>query len=260
MNKTSQLPLKLQGMIKLVSLILLLVFLQKKTIAQKNDTVQIPALCYHNIHQDLAGHSPAYSIGIAQFKRHLKMLHDSGYNSILPSQLYAFLTTGASLPPKPIIISFDDSHEEHFSIAMPVLNSFHFKGVFFVMAVTINKPMYMKAGQIKELADSGHCIGLHTWDHPDLRKLKGNDWLLQIKKPKALLEKITGKPVEYFAYPNGAWNEEAIHQLKDNGILAAFQLSGKRSPTLPLYTIRRLLVSGLWSEATLQAAIRSTFH
>lgn len=91
MNKTSQLPLKLQGMIKLVSLILLLVFLQKKTIAQKNDTVQIPALCYHNIHQDLAGHSPAYSIGIAQFKRHLKMLHDSGYNSILPSQLTPFL-------------------------------------------------------------------------------------------------------------------------------------------------------------------------
>ncbi len=92
MNKTSQLPLKLQGMIKLVSLILLLVFLQKKDHRPEKMIRCRSRLCVTTIFiKTLAGHSPAYSIGIAQFKRHLKMLHDSGYNSILPSQLTPFL-------------------------------------------------------------------------------------------------------------------------------------------------------------------------
>jgi peptidoglycan/xylan/chitin deacetylase (PgdA/CDA1 family) len=65
---------------------------------------------------------------------------------------------------------------------------------------------------------------------------------MQVKKPKHWLEEITGKPVNYFAYPYGTWNDATIQQLKDHGYKAAFQLLLKQKAQEPLYTIRRMLV------------------
>ncbi len=65
------------------------------------------------------------------------------------------------------------------------------------------------------------------------------------------LEKITGRPVKFFAYPYGAWDENIIVELKKRGIKAAFQLTEKQSEKEPLYTIRRLIVAGNWTAATL---------
>jgi peptidoglycan/xylan/chitin deacetylase (PgdA/CDA1 family) len=220
---------------------------------------EIPVLCYHHIKSNIEGKSPDYTISINQFRSHIKVLYDSGYNTILPEQLYQHLLKGASLPRKPIMITFDDTHEEHYSIVAPILDSFGYKGVFFVLAVPIGKPGYMSSEQIKLLSDRGHAIGGHSWDHPDLRKLLEKDWNLQLTKPNNKLEQITGQPVFYFAYPYGSWNETAIHELKKHGIKVAFQLSDKLSQKYPLYTIRRLMVGGKWTPATLQKNIKTIF-
>lgn len=205
-------------------------------------------------------HLPDYTISTATFNSQMKMLYDSGYTAILPDQLYNYLLKGDSLPAQSVLISFDDSKEEQYTIAKPILDQYNFKGTFFIMAVTINKNGYMSAMQIKSLSDSGHCIALHTWDHPDMRTLNSMEgWHQQIDIPKKLLEKITGKPMFFFAWPYGAWSQAAINQLILHQVIAAFQLYGKTSPTHPLYTIRRLQVSGAWNAATLMANMRSAF-
>jgi hypothetical protein len=35
------------------------------------------------------------------------------------------------------------------------------------------------------------------------------DWVKQVDKPSRQLEEITGKPVNYFAYPFGLWNKQS---------------------------------------------------
>jgi hypothetical protein len=74
------------------------------------------------------------------------------------------------------------------------------------------------------------------------------------------LEQITGKPVYYFAYPYGAWNEKAAEELKKRGIKAAFQLSEEENSRDPLYTIRRVMVSDTWSTVKLEGEIHSVFN
>jgi hypothetical protein len=59
-------------------------------------------------------------------------------------------------------------------------------------------------------------------------KYKGDDWNMQLLKPKAKLEKIIGKPVTSFAYPFGLWNSKLLQKLKKNGYQMAFILSTKR--------------------------------
>lgn len=222
------------------------------------DRKQIPALCYHNI-RIIPGKEDLLWISEARLNDQLKTLHDSGYHTILPNQLYQYLTTGIALPSKSILINFDDTHEEHFSIAAPILSRYGFKAVFFPMTVCIGKKNFMTAAQIKTLSDNGHVIGCHTWDHPNITTLKGKEWEEQIDKPKLLLERITGKPVNYFAYPYGAWNDTAIMELKKRGIKAAFQLTGSQSKKEPLFSIRRLMISGSWSGPELQRHMKAAF-
>ncbi|MGI4886713.1 MAG: polysaccharide deacetylase family protein [Janthinobacterium lividum] len=223
---------------------------------------QVPILCYHQI-RDWTGRDSKgakdYITPIATFKAHIKMLADSGYHTILPDQLYAYLTTGARLPAKPIMLTFDDTDLDQFTIARPTLAQYGFKAMYFVMTVSLGRPHYMSKAQVKQLSDEGNVIGSHTWDHHNVKKYQGQDWVTQIDKPTKTLEDITGKKINYFAYPFGLWNPPAFPELKKRGFVAAFSLAEKRDQQDPLFTIRRIIASGYWSPRTLHTSIVQSF-
>jgi peptidoglycan/xylan/chitin deacetylase (PgdA/CDA1 family) len=224
---------------------------------------QIPVLCYHQIRDYRPGESSStrvYIVPVEHFIEQIRMLADSGYHSIAPAQYYAYLTTGASLPSKPVMISFDDTREAQFTVGAAELDTFHFKGVFFIMTVSIGRPGYMSKEEIKSLSDRGHYIEAHTWDHHNVKKYGPEDFDIQLVRPKHKLEEIIGKPVDFFAYPFGEWNEAIIPELKNRGYKAAFQLIEKRDSTEPLYTIRRMIVPGTWDGASLHKWMKADFH
>src|SRR5438105_1160443 len=216
---------------------------------------EIPILCYHNIKSELDHHAPELTVTDSVFHIQIKMLHDSGYHTITADQLYDYLTKGSLLPSKPVMLSFDDSHEEHFSVADRELKKYGFKGVFFVETIVLDKPNYLTRQEIKTLADEGNTIACHTYEHPLVTKLKDDEWPRELDQPRELLKQITGKPVDYFAYPYGAWNERAVEELKKRAIKLAFQLSDKQSTTDPLLTIRRIMVSDKWTTPKLNEEI-----
>jgi peptidoglycan/xylan/chitin deacetylase (PgdA/CDA1 family) len=225
---------------------------------------EVPILCYHQIRDWKPTDSKTakdYIMPIADFRAEMKMLHDSGYHSILPDQLYAYLTTGAALPSKPIMLTFDDNDEDQYTIAFPELKKYNFKGVFFIMTITLGKlPHYMSKEQVKEMYDAGNVIASHTWDHHNVKKYQGKDWEIQIDKPTKVLEGITGKPIRYFAYPFGLWNRQAFPELRKRGFIAAFALADHRDDTDPLMCIRRIIVAGGWSLKTFNTAIHRDFR
>jgi peptidoglycan/xylan/chitin deacetylase (PgdA/CDA1 family) len=223
---------------------------------------QVPVLCYHHIREPRPGDGEmmkTYSVSPEQFAEQMKALKDSGYETILPEQLYNYLVHGASLPAKPIILSFDDTDEEQFTIGAKEMEKYGFKGVFFIMTISINRPRYMSKEQLKQLADSGNAVEAHTWDHHMVTKYQGDDWDKQLVQPMKKVEDITGKPAKYFAYPFGLWNRAAFPELKKAGYKMAFSLSTKRDSTEPLYTIRRMIVPGQWSTKGMIKAMKQTF-
>lgn len=224
--------------------------------------VQVPVLCYHQIREWKAHESRLAKDVIvppAKFKSQLQILADSGYQTILPDQLYDYLTKGTPLPPKPVMLTYDDGDADGYNIAAPEMAKHGFKGVFFVMTVSMGRSIYMTKEQIKKLSDDGHLIASHTYDHHDVRKYTDADWDKQLTGSCKQLEEITGKPIKYFAYPFGAWNKEAIPALKKRNIIAAFQLSTKMDEQDPLYTIRRMIVPGDWSAPAMIGAMKKTF-
>jgi peptidoglycan/xylan/chitin deacetylase (PgdA/CDA1 family) len=201
----------------------------------------------------------AYIVPVDAFREQIKMLADSGYHTILPDQLYSYLTNGTPLPARPVMLTYDDTDLDQFTVGEPEMKKYGFKGVFFIMTVSLGRPHYMSKDQVKMLSDEGHVIGSHTWDHHNVKKYAGNDWEIQIDKPTKQLEAITGKSIKYFAYPFGLWNKEAIPELKKRDFRAAFQLYAKRDEQDPLFTIQRIIVPGSWSPAQLNKAIKNIF-
>nr|WP_068892688.1 polysaccharide deacetylase family protein [Pedobacter panaciterrae] len=227
---------------------------------------QVPVLCYHQVRNWKPTDGKVgkdYIVEIQNFKDQVKMLADSGYHSILPDQLYAYLNTGAALPNKPIMFTFDDTDMDQFTIAAPTLKKYGFKAVYFIMTVSIGRKGkfvdYMTKEQIKQLSDEGNVIGSHTYDHKNFKKYQGKDWEEQLDKPTKKLEEITGKKMTEFAYPFGLWNPEGFPELKKRGFRMAFSLADKRDQNDPLFTVRRIIASGYWSPKTLHNSIVKSF-
>lgn len=223
---------------------------------------QVPILCYHQIRSWTSSDSKRaedYIVPVDNFREQMKMLAGNGYHSILPDQLYAYLENGTPLPSKPIMLTFDDTRAEQYTIADAEMKKYGFRGVFFIMTVSLNRPGYMTREEVRQLADEGNIIGSHTWDHSNVKNYLAQDWVKQVDKPSKQLEQITGKPVNYFAYPFGLWNKKAIEELKERGFKAAFQLSEKRDENDPIFTIRRMIVPGSWSTSGLLGSMSHSF-
>ncbi len=224
--------------------------------------IEVPVLCYHQIREWKGNESRLGKDVIvppARFKAQMQILADSGYQTILPQQLYDYLTKGTPLPPKPVMITFDDGVVDQYTVGAPELKKHGFKGVFFIMTISLGRSIYMSSEQVKNLAEEGHAIETHTWSHENLKKYKPEDWDEQIIKSCNQLEEITGQPVHYLAYPFGVWTQEGIPELKKRNIKAAFQLSTKIDEQEPLHTIRRMIVPGDWSPESMIRAMKKTF-
>jgi peptidoglycan/xylan/chitin deacetylase (PgdA/CDA1 family) len=227
----------------------------ENTSAQIFRKPQIPVLCYHRIALD---RKSEYEVTPSTFEGQMKILADSGYHSISPAQLYDYLVYNKTLPQKPVMITFDDSRAEHSGIAAPVLEKYGFRGVFFIMTITLNKKNYMTENQIAKLAKDGHSIGLHSWDHTMVTKYKdADDWKKQVEEPKRRLEKIVERPVEYWAYPDGVYDHRSAEELKKYFKLS-FILATQRDSIEPLQTVRRMIVPE-WTPQSLLKTMRLTF-
>lgn len=232
---------------------------------------QVPILCYHHIVDRKPKNE--YEVSVESFKAEMKALADSGYHTVLPDQLYNYLAYGDPLPSKPVMLTYDDTDEEQFTVAKPEMDKHGFKGVYFIMTISIGRPRYMSKEQIRQLSDEGHAVESHTWRHDrvdkylttphmdrDLKKIVNNDWDLQLVDTRKKLEDIIGKEIHYFAYPFGIWSKAGIPELRKRGFKLAFQLSTARDPEEPLYTVRRIIVAPTWSPEGLIRTMKSSFN
>ena len=177
-----------------------------------------------------------------------------------PDRYVAHLTTGAALPDKPVILSFDDSQGSQVTEGLPQLIQRNMTATFFCMTVMLDKPNWLSRDDLRRLADADMTIAAHTYDHNRADRYSGQDWKLQFDAPRELLETVIRRPVEHFAYPYGAWAPIDFPHLQAAGYRTAFQLSDQPlDPAAPLLTLQRILVDSTWtSEELLQQVRRPT--
>ncbi|MDQ3003910.1 MAG: polysaccharide deacetylase family protein [Chloroflexota bacterium] len=211
-------------------------------IMQGPNEVIVPILLYHHI--GIPQSKSLYYISPSEFERQMFLLREWGYQTISVDLLIRAIKEGAELPPKPIILTFDDGGETVFTNALPILQKYGFTGSAYIVHNYVGISAYMNAEQIRALYAAGWEIGSHSISHVDLtvRTDRQRD---EIVDSRAKLQSLLGLPILTFAYPFGAYDRDALHYVHFAGYSAAMglgndSLQGNKN----LFYLYRMAVNG----------------
>jgi len=211
-------------------------------------SVRVPILMYHYV-GDLPANPDVYrrdlTVSTATFEAQLKFLQGRGYTSISFDDLLAALEGKQGLPPKPVILTFDDGYRDHFQNAFPLLQRYSFSGTFFIVTDYVGRGPYLSWEEVKAMQDGGMSIQSHGRTHVDLSKLSSQGIADQAEGAAQAIEAHTGRRPRYYAYPSGRYNLEVINIIRAHGYLAAVTTRYGSDHTLAgLMELGRVRVSG----------------
>lgn len=191
-------------------------------------SAKVPVIMYHDI---LPEKIVFFDVTAAELEEDFKFIKANGITPITPDQLVMHLKTGMPLPPKPVLLTFDDGYVGHYQYAYPLLKKYGYPAMF---SIFTDKVDGKKAGrstvtwaQLKEMvADPLITIASHSVTHPPDLTLFANDQLTyEVAESKRRLEEQLGVPIKYFTYPEGKYDQRVADAVKAAGYHAAFTMS-----------------------------------
>ncbi|MEM1311357.1 MAG: polysaccharide deacetylase family protein, partial [Cyanobacteria bacterium P01_H01_bin.153] len=189
---------------------------------------RVPVLMYHDI---LEEKEVFFDVTVEEFAGHLERLEEEGLTPISFDQLYDHLRLGSPLPPKPVLLTFDDGYEGHYTHVYPLLQEYQYPAVFSIFTGKLDGDIVGRSTvtweQTKEMAaDPLITIAAHSIMHPrDLTELDDAELQREVVDSKARLEAELGIPIRYFTYPEGNYDERVAAAVADAGYDAALTMS-----------------------------------
>jgi peptidoglycan/xylan/chitin deacetylase (PgdA/CDA1 family) len=194
-------------------------------VPQGPDHIKVPILMYH--HVEVSPIDSFLRVPAAKFDEEMKLLHDWEYTPITTTMLVEAITKGVSLPPRPVMITFDDANEDNYTTAFPIMKKYGFTGVLYLPYDYIGAPGYLTVDQIKEMIAAGWEVGSHSLTHPlNFMTLSPAQLRAEIVDSRKRLGALLGVPVLTFAYPFGDVSSAAVDYVHFAGYIAAMDAKG----------------------------------
>jgi len=187
--------------------------------------IRVPILMYHYVeYVKDKGDTIRESLTITPytFEQQVKTLDDDGYTFMTNAEVADALSGKIPLPPKPIVLTFDDGYRDFYTDVYPILKKYHAKATAYIISGFLGYANTMNAWQVRKIADVGLVeIGAHTVNHAWMKGLPETELVYEVNQSKKTLEGITGKTVVSFAYPYGAFDVPAIQAVAAAGFTSA---------------------------------------
>jgi peptidoglycan/xylan/chitin deacetylase (PgdA/CDA1 family) len=174
----------------------------------------VPILLYHAITSDPPGWIAPFTVSPATFASHLDAVAASGRQPLTVSQYVDGLRGAASLPPRPVLITFDDGFADFASNALPALAARQLPGTLYVTTGALADRRYecvlpradmLRSTDLAGLAAAGVEIGAHSHTHRQLDLLPAAQVRAELAASGDLLAQILGHRIRSFAYPHSYW-------------------------------------------------------
>lgn len=205
---------------------------------QGPNNVIVPILLYHHIAQSET-HSQYY-VTLENFEEQMQLLDNWGYTTITITMLAKAIHEGLLLPPRPIIITFDDSNLDNYNIAFPIMQKYGFTGVVYIVGRYLGAENFINVEQAKEMANAGWEIGSHSMNHVDLSTITSDERWYEIHGSREFLEKEIGIPILTFAYPFGVYDCNIMDVTYQAGYIAGMGLGNSNDQcTYDLFALHR---------------------
>jgi peptidoglycan/xylan/chitin deacetylase (PgdA/CDA1 family) len=215
---------------------------------------EVPVLMYHSIATDTTRKFRRFAVDPAEFAVQMEYLETEGYHPVTAAEL-AGSRSGRLLPPRPLVLTFDDAYADFYSTALPVLRQHGFRATLYVPTAYVGTTTRFNVSRgerdrpvlswqaLADIAAEGVEVAAHSHTHPQLDRVHAAVISDEVRRSRALLEDKLGIPVEGFAYPFGYWSRAARAAVAAAGFRYAFAVGelmtahGDDLFTLPRLTV-----------------------
>jgi peptidoglycan/xylan/chitin deacetylase (PgdA/CDA1 family) len=215
-------------------------------------TGPVPILVYHALGPVPAGAPfPDLYVSDADFDAEMAWLHQNGYEAVTLDEMMNAWYHGGTLPPKPIVITFDNGYPEQVTFAPRVMARYGWPGV--LNEITEN---HLYPRQIRPIIKMGWEVDSHSLTHPNLTQLDSAELTAQVAGSRTYLQKTFHIPVNSFCYPSSKYDAAVIAAVRAAGYTNATTEAHAYATSAEPYLLPRFEIEGGVSE--LAADLAST--
>lgn len=230
-----------------------------------------PVLMYHKI----ADAKPdGLTVTPRQFEDHLKYLKRKGYRSLIFRDLSELEQEGKDIPPRSIILTFDDAYANYEKEALPLLRKYGFQATLLVPVGFMGgvnewdqgSDPILGAESLRAIASEGITeIGLHSMMHGNYSRMTPEEVLADLNICSQTLEAGQIQFTKILAYPYGAYprkdpakKEAMFNALSRFGLLFSLRIGNRlnRWPLTSRYEITRTDIRGTDSLYTFKTKVK----
>lgn len=194
---------------------------------------QVQILMYHRV-----GHFPgrvkahgALYCHLPRFRAQMRLFKVLGYSVVSLDDAAAGLRGEITLPPRPLVLTFDDAYVDFLDNAAPVLKAHGYPATVYAVSGLVGTTSswdagvgpepapLMNAAQLREVQGLGFTIGSHSKSHLRLAQQDDACILTEARDSKLALEDLLGRRVDHFCYPYGSHDLRAVHAAAAAGYL-----------------------------------------
>lgn len=170
-------------MLRVVFAFVLYLFLALPTLLRA-DTFQV--ICYHDVLPVGSAQANPDDISVRRLADHFEWLEANGYKVISVQDLIDARNGSRKLPPKAVLLTFDDGYASFYKLAFPLLKAFRYPATLAVVGSwleqdgkvsyggrQVERQHFMSLAQLKEVAASG-LVEIASHSHDLHRGIPGN--------------------------------------------------------------------------------------
>ncbi|QWR77735.1 polysaccharide deacetylase family protein [Candidatus Magnetomonas plexicatena] len=241
----------------------------------------IPILMYHHVNvltENSEKGSDFITVDVNVFERQMAFLKREGYTTLTTTDFLEIRKTG-KVPPRPVIITFDDGWLDNWVYAYPILKLLKLKAVFFVITAhiasaglrkridegftgripthkecveiikTSSGDVMMSWEELRQMELSGlidvqsHTHTHHRWDaEPDMLESLYRD----IASSRAAIEEHLNKNCTALCWPWGIYTEDYIKTAEKAGFSILFTTEkGTNTVTSDIFRLKRIPIGNI---------------
>jgi peptidoglycan/xylan/chitin deacetylase (PgdA/CDA1 family) len=186
----------------------------------------VPVLTYHRIGEPPGrSNEDRFFVTPRVFEEQMAHLAAQGYETVFAGELAEVVKSGGELPPKPVVLTFDDGFACVRERGAPTLAALGLKATVFLITERHHKhqPGYLTRDDIRNLGESGLFeFGSHTRRHRPLTSFDPGERRAEVEGSKRYIEDLTGRECAVFCYPFGDLDERAVESVRGAGYCGAF--------------------------------------
>jgi peptidoglycan/xylan/chitin deacetylase (PgdA/CDA1 family) len=169
----------------------------------------VPILTYHRV-----GTSP-------RLERQVAALARSGYEGVTLGRVWQAWRGEATLPRRPVVLSFDDGYLSQYGTALPVLRARGWPGVLNLEVARLGAAGGLRMAQVRRMIAAGWEIDAHTLSHPDLTAVGAARLRREVAGSGDEIAERLGVRPAFFCYPYGHVDARVEAAVRAAGYLAA---------------------------------------